>query len=106
MNNVVDDYVRTLAETYDSANDMRTVQITSEPGNDGLSLLGKMDREELDPVFRGAGHDFEIAVLTEQWDYESFYHHAEHGADTYGPVGGCPPSDDTYSADWANAPAI
>jgi hypothetical protein len=101
MNQIVDDFVSTLASAYDSANNVRTTQVT----NEDVSLVGKMDREELDPVFRADSHDFEIAVLTEQWDYESWYNPAEHGEDTYGPVHGCPPSDYSYSQAWVNVPA-
>lgn len=101
MNEIVDDYVSTLASTYDSGNTMRTTQVT----NGDISLVGKMERDELDPVFRSASHGYEVAVLTEQWDYESWYDPAEHGADTGVPVHGCPPSGYSYTDAWVNAPA-
>lgn len=100
MNNVVDDYVLTLASTYDSENRMRTVQVTSGP----ISLNGKAHLDALDPVFRQDTHDFEIAVLTEQWGHQEFYDPAEFGQDTYGPVFGCPPADHAYPEQWVTMP--
>lgn len=101
MNNVVDDYVATLAHTYDRTNTLRTVQVTSGD----ISLVGKMSFPELDPVFRADSHGFEVAVLTEQWDYESWYDPAVHGADTGGPVLGCPPQSYSYTDAWVDAPS-
>lgn len=100
MNNVVDDYVATLARLADDANMLVTTQVTYGD----ISLVGKMDRAELDPVFREESHPFDVAVLTEQWDYETFYDPAVHGADPNDPVSGCPPDHYAYPAAWVNPP--
>lgn len=97
MNDIVDDYVRTLAQTRDNSNNLTIATATSGD----ISLVGKMDREEVRPIFQQDNHNYDFAVLTEQWDYQN-YNPSIHGADDNNPVTGCPPSGYDYADLWEN----
>lgn len=107
MNMIVDDYVATLASLADENNQVTTYQHT----NGDISLRGKMDREGLSDLFDGdPSHNYDFAVLTEQWDYQNFNPEV-YGRDTNEMLNACPPDNydyvdlwETPAEDWAPIP--
>jgi len=96
INDVVAEYVARLAEIRDAHNILETEVVL---GTD-ISLRGKMGMEPIREVLaRGNTHDYDFAVITDQWDMQ-IYNVDTDGVDTNDEVNGCPPADYEVPQQW------
>jgi hypothetical protein len=96
VNDRVAEYVVTLAELRNTRNSIASEVVL---GTD-ISLRGKMDMPEIRSFMQpNSTHDYDFAVITEQWDMQN-YNVDIDGVDNNDPVAGCPSDNYQVPGEW------